>query len=155
MTWSTSPRTRCRHGGGRLMAIFILMGMLALPGMNAAPALAAEAGSWAVTLPRGPLLTTPGRSESTAELRSPAPRNVAGGRITRVSWRYEVSDDRHAVRAWLCHPRRCVALASGRGGTRRFEGLPADMPFVLRFRRDETASSSIRIGRVQLIVNYR
>lgn len=129
--------------------------MLGWPGLNVAPAMAAEAGSWAVTLPRGPLLTTPGRVASTPVLHAPAAESVDGERIRRVSWRYEVSDGHQAVRAWLCHPRGCVALASTRGGTRQLEGLPAAGPFVLRFRRDDTASATIQVGRVQLIVNYR
>jgi len=117
---------------------------------------AAEAGSWAVTLPRGPLLTTPGRDERTKPLRPPTSQLVGNGRITRVSWRYAMQET-HALRAWLCHPRGCVELATRRGATQALEGLSAEGPFVLRFRCTASASaagSGVRIEDLQLIVNY-
>ncbi|MCT8469837.1 flagellar protein FlhE [Chromohalobacter canadensis] len=118
---------------------------------------AVEAGSWAVTLPRGPLLTTPGRDERTAPLRPPASHTVDDGRITRVSWRYATKEPSD-VRAWLCHPRRCVEMATRRGGTQALEGLSAEGPFVLRFRRATSRNApraSVHIEDLQLIVNYR
>lgn len=118
---------------------------------------AVEAGSWAVTLPRGPLLTTPGRDERTAPLRPPESHSVGDGRITRVSWRYTTKEPSD-VRAWLCHPRRCVEMATRRGGTQVLQGLSAAGPFVLRFRRATSGKAShsvVRIEDLQLIVNYR
>nr|WP_281506025.1 flagellar protein FlhE [Chromohalobacter nigrandesensis] len=118
---------------------------------------AVEAGSWAVTLPRGPLLTTPGRDERTAPLEPPRSHAVGDGRITRVSWRYTTKGPGE-VRAWLCHPHRCVEMATRRGGTQALEDLSAEGPFVLRFRRADSRSAprgDVRIEDLQLIVNYR
>lgn len=139
---------------GCVLALWAALGAT----LSMAPfAKAVEAGSWAVTLPRGPLLTTPGRDERTAPLRPPEAHTVGDGHITRVSWRY-VTKRPSDVRAWLCHPRRCVEMATRRGGTRELQGLSAQGPFVLRFRRAasrDTARAGVRIEDLQLIVNYR
>ncbi|MCI0508801.1 flagellar protein FlhE [Chromohalobacter marismortui] len=136
--------------------VLIVVAALGVASGVVSSAHAADAGSWAVSLPRGPLLTTPGRDERTQPLHPPAADLVGDGRITRVSWRYAMQEP-HAVRAWLCHPRRCIELATQRGGTRALEGLSAAGPFVLRFRRAISigvAGPSVRIEDLQLIVNY-
>ncbi|WP_280562123.1 MULTISPECIES: flagellar protein FlhE [unclassified Chromohalobacter] len=139
---------------GCVMALLVAIGAA----LSMTPfAQAVEAGSWAVTLPRGPLLTTPGRDERTSPLRPPESHTVGDGRITRVSWRYTTQEPSD-VRAWLCHPRRCVEMATRRGGTQALEGLSARGPFVLCFRRATSGKAShtgVRIEDLQLIVNYR
>jgi len=131
----------------RLSAGLLVAGLLLMAGP------ASGAGSWVGRAP-GVTLGTPGRV-ATAEPITPPP-GLRPGRITTVSWRFRVPAGLPGLDAWLCHPRRCLALPAARGRSEALRGLPAREPLTLRFRLPPgTRRGAVPFTGLQVIVNYR
>jgi len=114
---------------------------------------ASGAGSWVGRAP-GVTLVTPGRV-AIAEPITPPP-GLRPGRITSVSWRFRAPAGLPELEAWLCHPRRCLALPAARGRSDALRGLSAREPLTLRFRLPSgTRRGAARLTGLQVIVNYR
>lgn len=114
--------------------------------------LAAEAapGSWHVDL--GSLhLVVPGRETAA---RPAVPPELARGRyLQAVRWQFRQTAQPR-LRAWLCHPQRCVELQHNSGRTSGLAGLDAGQPLHLRFLLPAGASA-LWLEDMQLLVEYR
>ncbi|GAA5175082.1 flagellar protein FlhE [Modicisalibacter zincidurans] len=126
---------------------------LGLPAVFSAPVSAGAAGSWVGDAP-SVRLYTPGREVVSQPFLPPG--TPMSAEITSVSWRFTPPPGSARLETRLCHPQRCLWLATPRGQSRALAGLAATGPFVMRFRLPESArpSAPLRIEGLQLIVNY-
>ncbi|MFP4138192.1 MAG: flagellar protein FlhE [Halomonas sp.] len=132
----------------RRLALLALALCLMPPSM---PSLAA--GSW-VANQAGPRVALADATTRSSPLSAPT-RQARGQRITSVSWRFSLPDTEHSrVTAKLCHPVRCVTLASERGSTEALAGLDADAPLTFQFRLARPGPA-VQTQGLQVIVNYR
>lgn len=81
------------------------------------------------------------------------PPLASGRRLASLGWQFSVPAGA-PVRAWLCHPQRCIALPGERGRSRTLAGLDAGQPLQLCFRLDEDGTSQ-SITDLQVLVEYR
>lgn len=132
----------------RIKRWLVVVGLLVIP-----PAWAGVSGSW-VGDTRAVRLFTPGRL---VDSRAIEPPGAVHGEIASVAWRFEVPAGVVGLRAWLCHPQRCIALSTARGRSERFAGLAADASLHFRFRlpRNLQPTQPLRITGLQAIVDYR
>lgn len=139
-----------RRRRSRALALATLFLALALASLS----VLAAPGSW-VSEAQGARLFTPGRMIESAPLTPPA-ELVEGALIRSLRWRFTVPSGQPRPDAWLCHPRRCIALASPRGKSRALAGLAADEPLVFRFRLPASSqpAAPFRIESLQVIVDY-
>ncbi|MCP1314713.1 MULTISPECIES: flagellar protein FlhE [unclassified Halomonas] len=130
------------------------LGMFALAGIiwmgGALPALGGT-GSWSREA-TGVMVAMSDRATRSQTLAPPA-APLAGGRIERVQWRFEAPPGA-PLRAWLCHPERCVALSGQRGSLTGLTGLAADAPLEFRFAL-APGQRPTRVQGLQVIVNYQ
>ncbi|WP_170150007.1 flagellar protein FlhE [Kushneria sinocarnis] len=85
------------------------------------------------------------------------PDGLPQGRVSTVSWRYELLPLNTALQAALCHRRHCVPLAAARGQTTGFAGLPVAGAWTFHFGmpgEGQRLAPRLRGGPLQLIVNY-
>ncbi|MDR5875254.1 flagellar protein FlhE [Halomonas sp. CUBES01] len=112
----------------------------------------AAPGSWVAQVP-GLLVTMSDRASRSDEVRPPAGMVAQSAVIGRIQWQYQHAPGA-ALRAWLCHPERCVALSGMRGETRALSGLKATTPlhfqFVLR-----PGQRPVSVKGLQMIINYQ
>ncbi|HET8791975.1 MAG TPA: flagellar protein FlhE [Modicisalibacter sp.] len=114
----------------------------------------AAPGSW-VSDAEGVRLFTPGRVVESTTL-TPVPELANGAHIRTLRWRFTLPSGQPRLEAWLCHPRRCIALSSPSGRSRGLAGLTADVPLTFRFRLPTSArpAKPLRIEGLQVIVDY-
>ncbi|WP_460428087.1 flagellar protein FlhE [Azotobacter armeniacus] len=122
--------------------------LLALPAF----ALDAEAapGSWQARI-ASLRLALPGRESASDALQPPA--LAQGQRLAGVRWRFALAAGA-PVRAWLCHPERCIELSAGRGRSTALAGLDAGQPLQFRFRLAPRAEPQ-PVREIELIAEYR
>lgn len=114
---------------------------------------AAAAGAWAAST--GPVtVVAAGRSYRSGALSPPRPALVAEAVITRVSWRFSVSDGR-PVRAWLCSGGYCSEIAGQRGSSTALAGHAAARPLQFRFELGSGERRAAEVGELQVLVNYQ
>lgn len=138
--------------GGCRVGAFMLGGLLGLllarpvfvPNAQAAP------GSWQTQI-ASLRLAVPGRESVSTPLQPPA--LAQGQRLAEVRWRFVLAAGA-PVRAWLCHPQRCIELPSSRGRSSALAGLDAGQPLQFRFRLAPRAEPQPVEG-IELIVEYR
>lgn len=109
------------------------------------------AGSWVASHP-GPRVAMVDATTRSQPL-SPPKGLIGEGRITRVSWRFELPAAT-SVTARLCHPRRCISLERPQGSTDALAGLDAEVPLTFHFRLARPGPA-IQTRGLQVIVNYR
>lgn len=114
----------------------------------------AAPGSW-VSNADSVRLFTPQRAVESTTL--PPPELADGTHIRSLSWRFTATSTQPRFDAWLCHPRRCIALATPNGRSKALAGLAADTPLTFRFRLPASPSPTkpLRIEGLQVIVDYR
>lgn len=132
----------CLPGG--LLVILSLLLPLSLPAAEAAP------GSWQARIP-GLRLAVPGRESASVPLQPPDLARQR--RLAEVRWRFELPAGA-AVRAWLCHPERCIELPRSRGRSSALAGLDAGLPLQFRFRLAPRGEAQ-QVGAIELLVEYR
>ncbi|WP_129138433.1 flagellar protein FlhE [Modicisalibacter coralii] len=127
--------------------------LMAVGWLMALPAWAGAPGSW-VGDARAVRVFTPGRLVDSRAIEPPA---AVRGEIASVAWRFEVPPGVVGLRAWLCHPQRCLALSAARGRSKGLAGLAADAPLRFRFGlvRGHQPTRPLRITGLQAIVDYR
>lgn len=135
--------TTLKRLGALALACVVWMGVV-LPALGAA-------GSWSRET-TGVMVAMSDRATRSQALAPPA-APLAGGRIERVHWRFEAPPG-SALRAWLCHPQRCVALSGQRGSLTGLAGLGADAPLEFRFAL-APGQRPTRVQGLQVIVNYQ
>lgn len=126
--------------------------LLGLSLASPAPAPGAEAapGSWQARTP-SLLLAVPGWESVSAALQPPA--LALGRHLAEVRWRFSLPAGA-AVKAWLCHPERCIELVRNWGGSSALAGLDAGQPLQFRFRLAPRAEP-VPVRDVELLVEYR
>ncbi|WP_447927635.1 flagellar protein FlhE [Vreelandella sp. EE27] len=131
-----------------------LQGVALLMAMGASLTVTAQAGtgSWSKEV-TGMMVAMSDRAVSSQVLAPPPVAEIAQGRIEGVHWRYEAPFDA-ALRAWLCHPERCVELSGQRGSETGFAGLSADAPLAFRFALGR-GQRPMRVKGLHVIVNYQ
>lgn len=114
----------------------------------------AAPGSW-VSEASGVRLFTPGRMVESMTL-TPPPELAEGARIRTLRWRFTAPSGTPLPDAWLCHPRRCIALSTRNGRSQGLAGLAADVPLTFRFRLPVSVRlpTPLRIEGLQVIVDY-
>ncbi|WP_447554904.1 flagellar protein FlhE [Vreelandella sp. EE22] len=127
------------------------IGFLAVLMSLAAPALAGG-GSWSQQA-SGMMVAMSDRAASSQALAPPSVAGLVGGRIERVHWRYEAPPGA-ALRAWLCHPERCIELDGQRGSTTALAGLSSDTPLNFRFALAPRQRPT-QVKGLHVIVNYQ
>lgn len=100
-------------------------------------------------------LFTPGRAVTSTTLTPP--ELAQGAHIRTLRWRFTAPSGTLRPDAWLCHPRRCIALSTASGQSRGLAGLAADVPLTFRFRLPASSrlDAPLRIEGLQVIVDYR
>ncbi|MFG6665527.1 flagellar protein FlhE [Halomonas sp. HNIBRBA4712] len=112
----------------------------------------AGSGSWS-TQASGLMVAMSDRASESQALSPPALAEVQRGRIERVNWRFEAPPGA-AIRAWLCHPERCVALDGQRGSVTGLAGLSAGAPLAFRFAL-APHQRPVQVKGLHVIVNYQ
>ncbi|WP_346797089.1 flagellar protein FlhE [Halomonas sp. Bachu 37] len=117
-----------------------------------APAVLAAPGSWTATAP-GFMVAMSERTADSASMTPPAGMTEPESRISGIQWRYRQPVGSQ-VKAWLCHPSRCVALTGMRGMTQALQGATAEAPLQFRFALPP-GQRPVRVQGLQVIVNYQ
>nr|WP_241262847.1 flagellar protein FlhE [Parahaliea mediterranea] len=117
-----------------------------------APRVIAAAGSWSGELP-GLRIAAPDRLYWSDPVSAPDSAPVDGGRVSRVSWRFELPPGR-GIEAWLCGGERCVALQRQRGASTALAGAPAGGPFRFRFALPAGERRALSVRGLRLGVDY-
>lgn len=139
--------------GPRQVRCLLPPALALLAGLVSIQAFAAP-GSW-VSDAEGIRLFTPGRVVESTTLTLP-PELADGAHIRTLRWRFTLPSGQPRPEAWLCHPRRCIALSSPSGRSQELAGLTADVPLTFRFRLPSSArpAKPLRIEDLQVIVDY-
>ncbi|MFD2405189.1 flagellar protein FlhE [Azorhizophilus paspali] len=93
----------------------------------------------------------PGRERASVPLQPPDLARER--RLAEVRWRFSLAPSAQ-VRAWLCHPQRCIELPHNWGRSDALTGLDAGQPLWFRFRLAPRAEPQ-PVGAIELIVEYR
>lgn len=114
----------------------------------------AAPGSW-VGETAGVRLFTPGRVVQSSPI-EPVGAIPPEARIHSLSWRFESPAGQPQPEVWLCHPQRCLSLATRRGRSQSLAGLLADEPLHFRFLLPDEArpTTPFRVTALQVIVDY-
>ncbi|WP_189465702.1 flagellar protein FlhE [Litchfieldella qijiaojingensis] len=133
-----------------MMSTTRLVVVLALLMLTTWPAWAAS-GSWVASAPS--LRVAVPEREVGSQAMSATSSLPAQSRITSVRWRFDAPPG-HPLRAWLCHPVRCIPLSSASGHSLALADLPASMPLNFRFRLPR-GTRPLEVKGLQVIVDYR
>lgn len=125
-------------------SVGLLLCLLAWPAIS-------SSGSWVASSP-SVRVSVPDRTTSSKPISSASTVPVAST-ITRLGWRYDAPTGQ-PLEAWLCHPARCIPLASASGQTEAMSGLSASAPLHFRFRLPR-GGRAVEIKGLQVIVSYR
>ncbi|GLK59723.1 hypothetical protein GCM10017624_18800 [Azotobacter vinelandii] len=140
---------RSGRRAGTFMSAGLLLGLSLAPPASAVGGQGAP-GSWQAHVP-GPRLAVPGRERASVPLQPPDLARER--RLAEVRWRFALAPSAQ-VRAWLCHPQRCIELPRNRGRSAALAGLDAGQPLWFRFRLAPRAEPQ-PVGAIELIVEYR
>lgn len=117
----------------------------------AVAALAAAApGGWATKVDA---VRVAGGGQDYTSARLVIPHAPADATLRRVQWQYAVPPGAQ-VAAQLCAGNECIVLASQRGQSEAFAGVPAATPLQFRFRLPLGVKTPVRVGAIQLVVDY-
>lgn len=128
---------------------WLVMALAAVSAVSAPPTWAA-AGSWVAEMP-GLRVAVPERDTRSSPMSAPG-AIPQGARISTLQWRFETSMGQ-PLRAWLCHPARCIPLPSSSGRSTALAELPATVPLHFLFRLPR-GGQAVQVKGMQVIVNF-